>query len=64
MLFEQNEEKKVYPHKPQFCYIKVGFKGVKIIRACFCDVWRHTEVFEMNAFSLKKKQKHKQIIIY
>ena len=23
--------------KPQFYYIKVGFKGVKIIQACFCD---------------------------
>ena len=25
----------VYPCKPQFYYIKVGFKGVKIIWACF-----------------------------
>ena len=24
--------------KPQFYYIKVGFKGVKIIEACFRDV--------------------------
>ena len=27
----------VYPCKPQFYYTKVGFKGVKIIYACFCD---------------------------
>ena len=27
----------VYPFKPQFYYIKVGFKGVKIILVCFCD---------------------------
>ena len=27
----------VYPCKPQFYYIKVGFKGVKIIQACFRD---------------------------
>ena len=27
----------VYPCKPQFYYIKVGFKGVKIIWACFRD---------------------------
>ena len=27
----------VYPCKPQFYYIKVGFKGVKIIYVCFCD---------------------------
>ena len=25
----------VYPCKPQFYYIKVGFKGVKIIKAWF-----------------------------
>ena len=28
----------VYPCKPQFYYIKVGFKGVKIIWVCFRDV--------------------------
>ena len=27
----------VYPCKPQFYYIKVGFKGVKIIQVCFRD---------------------------
>ena len=27
----------VYPCKPQFYHIKVGFKGVKIISACFRD---------------------------
>ena len=27
----------VYPCKPQFHYIKVGFQGVKIIKACFRD---------------------------
>ena len=27
----------VYPCKPQFYYKKVGFKGVKIIEACFRD---------------------------
>ena len=26
------------PSKPKFYYIKVGFKGVKIIYACFRDV--------------------------
>ena len=29
----------VYLCKPQFYYIKVGFKGVKIIQVCFHDVW-------------------------
>ena len=27
----------VYPCKPKFYYIKVGFQGVKIILACFRD---------------------------
>ena len=28
----------VYPCKPQFYYIKLGFKGVNIVKACFRDV--------------------------
>ena len=28
---EKNKENNVYPCKPQFYYIKVGFKGIKII---------------------------------
>ena len=31
MFLSRNKENKVYPCKPQFYYIKVGFKGVKII---------------------------------
>ena len=31
MFLEQNKKNNVYPCKPQFYYIKVGFKGVKII---------------------------------
>ena len=27
----------VYPCVPQFCYIKVGYKGVYITRTCFPD---------------------------
>ena len=27
----------IYPCKPQFCYIKMGFKRVKVIYACFRD---------------------------
>ena len=30
-VFEQNGKNNVYPCKPQFYYIKVRFKGVKII---------------------------------
>ena len=31
MFLSWNKKNKVYPCKPQFYYIKVGFKGVKII---------------------------------
>ena len=31
MLLSRNKKNNVYPSKPQFYYIKVGFKGVKII---------------------------------
>ena len=31
LCFEQFKKNNVYPCKPQFYYIKVGFKGVKII---------------------------------
>ena len=35
MFLSRNKENIVYPCKPQFYYIKVGFKGVNII--CFRD---------------------------
>ena len=38
MFFSRNKKNNVYPSKPQFHCIKVGFKGVKIIKACFRDV--------------------------
>ena len=31
MFLNRNKKNNVYPYKPQFYYIKVGFKGVKII---------------------------------
>ena len=37
MFLSRNKKNNVYPCKPQFYYIKVGFKGVKIIKACFHD---------------------------
>ena len=37
MFLSRNKKNNVYPCKPQFYYIKVGFKGVKIIYACFRD---------------------------
>ena len=37
MFLSRNKKNNVYPCKPKFYYIKVGFKGVKIIKACFPD---------------------------
>ena len=37
MFLSRNQTNNVYPCKPQFYYIKVGFKGFKIIKACFRD---------------------------
>ena len=31
MFLSKNKNNSIYPCKPQFYYIKVGFKGVKII---------------------------------
>ena len=31
MFWSRNKKNNVYPCKPQFYYIKVGFKGIKII---------------------------------
>ena len=33
-----SEIRKVYPCKPQFYYMKVGFKGVYITWICFRDI--------------------------
>ena len=38
MFLSRNHKTNVYPCKPQFYHIKMGFKGVKIIWACFHDV--------------------------
>ena len=43
MFLSRNKRNNVYPCKPQFYYIKVGFKGVKIIQVCFCDDWDRKE---------------------
>ena len=38
MFVSRNKKNNVYPCKPKFYYIKVGFKGVEIIKVCFRDV--------------------------
>ena len=43
MFLSRNKKNNVYPYKAQFYYIKVGFKGVKIIQTCFHDIsWYFT----------------------
>ena len=37
MFLSRNKKNNVYPCKPQFYYIKVGFKWVKTIWPCFRD---------------------------
>ena len=39
MFLSRNRKNNVYPCKPQFYNIKVGFKGVKIIYVCFRDAY-------------------------
>ena len=42
MVISRNKKNNIYPCKPQIYYIKVGFKGVKIIKACFRDAYSYT----------------------
>ena len=44
----RNKKNNVYPCKPQLYYIKMGFKGIKIIKACFCDVISDFDVENRN----------------
>ena len=37
IFLSRNKKNNGYPCKPQFYSIKVGFKGVIILEACFCD---------------------------
>ena len=37
MFLSRNKKNNIYPYKPQFYYIKVRFKGDKIIKAYFPD---------------------------
>ena len=39
LFWSKNKENRyTYPCKPQFCYMKEGYKGVYISRNCFPDV--------------------------
>ena len=47
MYLSRNKKNNAYPCKPQFYYIKVGFKGINIIYAWFRD--------EYQVFNLKQE---------
>ena len=44
MFLSSDKKNNAYPCKPQFYYIKMGFKGVKIIQACFRDDKSHSNM--------------------
>ena len=48
MFSSKNNKNNEYPCKPQFYYIKVGFKGVKIIEVCFRDDFPDGSPFNVN----------------
>ena len=47
MFLSRNKKNNVYLCKPQFYYIKEGFKGVKIIYICFRDEESISLAFQM-----------------
>ena len=65
MFWSKNNKKYVYPCKPQFYYIKVGFKGVFIARTSFPDALPsfkkkntlHNFVFTLLYLLKQKKEK-------
>ena len=50
VFWSRNKNNNVYSCKPQFYYIKVGFKGVNIIKACFHDDVREVSRFLFSRF--------------
>ena len=58
MFLSRNKKTKVYPCKPQFYYIKVGFKGVKILSVCFHDGREKGRTFRSNCHNLNEMFSH------
>ena len=66
MFLSRNKKKYVYPCKPQFYYIKVGYKGVNIIcfrdgTSCIKSPWEKT--YERLNIAMALKQKLKILLI-
>ena len=41
MFLSINKKNNIYPCKPQFYYVKVGFKGVRLFRYMYVFVMKH-----------------------
>ena len=64
MFLSRNKKNNMYPCKPQLYCIKVGFKLVNILKACFCDdnescnkeapVYMYIKAFDTELFSNAK----------
>ena len=51
MFLSRNKKNNVYPCKSQFYCIKMEFKGVKIIKTCFRDVYMFYKLRNRNNFN-------------
>ena len=60
MFLSRNKKNNVYPCKPQFYYIKVGFKGVKIIKSCFRDATRRRDGEQIRTIQTPHMATHKE----
>ena len=52
-MFWIKNEKIVYPCMPQFCYVKVGFKGAYIAWTCYPDGGESVETCNQEVLGLK-----------
>ena len=48
MFLSRNKKNNLYPCIPQFYYIKVGFKGVKLYRHVFVMITDKTKYLDVN----------------
>ena len=63
IFLSRNKKNKVYPCKPQFYYIKVGFKGVKIIQACFRDYCKTLNICDIKIWRFEGKSLFADLIL-
>ena len=63
MFLSRNKKNNVYPCNPQFYYIKVGFKEVKTIQACFRDVKKY-ETLQNKIIKIYWKFYHQEMKLF